>query len=261
LAGKRAFQKPTSAETMSAILNEDPPGVPRLAASPLALQSVVHRCLEKNPEQRFQSASDLAFALEALSDPGSSPAMGLFRAMGLWGRAPGRRLEMTKPGDAALVTPSPDRSRYRYAKTAAAVIGFMVVIAAVVVAISVIQRSRAEAERKAAITDIERLVDTGRFVDVWRIAQPALMRWPNDPRLRQLRGATTMTVTIATDPPGAQRRVQGLGRCQRRLDPARHVAAEERSCAARHVALADHKERFRADRSQTRSRDAGGRRG
>ncbi|HYA98293.1 MAG TPA: hypothetical protein VEH49_09375, partial [Methylomirabilota bacterium] len=33
-----------------------------------ALQRVVHRCLEKNPEQRFQSASDLAFALEALSD-------------------------------------------------------------------------------------------------------------------------------------------------------------------------------------------------
>ena len=69
LTGKRAFQKPTSAETMSAILNEDPPGFSQLApTTPPALQRVVHRCLEKNPEQRFQSASDLAFALEELSD-------------------------------------------------------------------------------------------------------------------------------------------------------------------------------------------------
>jgi len=76
LAGKRAFQKPTSPETMTAILNEAPPGISQVAANiPLALQRVVHRCLEKNPEQRFQSASDLAFALEALSDSeGSSPS-------------------------------------------------------------------------------------------------------------------------------------------------------------------------------------------
>jgi serine/threonine protein kinase/Tol biopolymer transport system component len=77
LTGKRAFQKPTSAETMSAILNEDPSGISQIAPnlSP-ALTRVVHRCLEKNPEQRFQSASDLAFALEALSDSGSSSALG-----------------------------------------------------------------------------------------------------------------------------------------------------------------------------------------
>ena len=44
-------------------------------ATPPGLQRVVHRCLEKNPEQRFQSASDLAFALEALSESGSVPAI------------------------------------------------------------------------------------------------------------------------------------------------------------------------------------------
>lgn len=54
---------------MSAVLNEDPPAISQLAPmSPPALQRVVHRCLEKNAEQRFQSASDLAFALDALSD-------------------------------------------------------------------------------------------------------------------------------------------------------------------------------------------------
>ena len=73
LAGKRAFERSTSADTMSAILNEDPVAISQLGqpTSP-GLQRVVHRCLEKHPEQRFQSASDLAFALEALSDTGSS---------------------------------------------------------------------------------------------------------------------------------------------------------------------------------------------
>jgi serine/threonine protein kinase/Tol biopolymer transport system component len=69
LAGKRAFEKPTSPETMTAILNDDPPGISQVTTNvPPALQRVVHRCLEKNREQRFQSASDLAFALDALSE-------------------------------------------------------------------------------------------------------------------------------------------------------------------------------------------------
>jgi eukaryotic-like serine/threonine-protein kinase len=76
LTGKRAFHRSTSAETMTAILNDDPPAISQTAAKiPPALQRVVHRCLEKNPEQRFHSASDLAFALEALSDSGSAPAI------------------------------------------------------------------------------------------------------------------------------------------------------------------------------------------
>jgi serine/threonine protein kinase len=76
LAGKRAFQHSTSAETMTAILREDPPSVSQIAHNvPPGLQRVVHRCLEKNPERRFQSASDLAFALEALSDSGISSSV------------------------------------------------------------------------------------------------------------------------------------------------------------------------------------------
>jgi serine/threonine protein kinase/WD40 repeat protein len=88
LAGKRAFQRSTSAETMTAILNDEPPSISQIVqAAPPGLQRVVHRCLEKNPEQRFQSASDLAFALEALSDSGSAPAAALpqgSRSRWLW---------------------------------------------------------------------------------------------------------------------------------------------------------------------------------
>ena len=71
LSGTRAFRKPTSAETMTAILHEDPPVISQIApGTPPALLKIVHRCLEKTPEQRFHSSSDLAFALEALSDSG-----------------------------------------------------------------------------------------------------------------------------------------------------------------------------------------------
>src|SRR3989454_155521 len=68
LSGRRAFHGESAAETMSAILKEDPPDLSETNhnVSP-ALERLVNHCLEKNPEERFHSASDLAFALEALS--------------------------------------------------------------------------------------------------------------------------------------------------------------------------------------------------
>jgi Tol biopolymer transport system component len=68
LTGKRAFKRQTSAETMTAILREEPPALDDTGwQGPLALQRILVRCLEKNVERRFQSASDLAFAIESLS--------------------------------------------------------------------------------------------------------------------------------------------------------------------------------------------------
>src|SRR6266536_2271820 len=68
LSGKRAFRGDSMAETMSAILREDPPDLSESnkTVSP-ALERVVRHCLEKNPEERFHSARDLAFAIESLS--------------------------------------------------------------------------------------------------------------------------------------------------------------------------------------------------
>lgn len=69
ITGRRAFKAPTSPETLTAILHDEPPPITDFAPStPLALQRVVERGLEKDPEQRFQSASDLAFALEAIPE-------------------------------------------------------------------------------------------------------------------------------------------------------------------------------------------------
>ena len=75
-SGKRAFERPTPAEKMAAILNEEPSAISQIEGSTTPeLLRVVRRCLEKHPEQRFQSAADLAFALEALQVSGSGPAI------------------------------------------------------------------------------------------------------------------------------------------------------------------------------------------
>ena len=73
ITGRRAFQHETMAETMSAILKEEPDELTQSNPniSP-ALDRIVRRCLEKKPERRFQSTSDLGFALEALSISSSS---------------------------------------------------------------------------------------------------------------------------------------------------------------------------------------------
>ncbi len=85
LAGRRAFQHGTTAETMTAILNDDPPELAgaQSQVSP-ALDRIVRHSLEKNPAERFQSARDMSFALEALSGSQTSampvPAVGRARS-------------------------------------------------------------------------------------------------------------------------------------------------------------------------------------
>jgi Tol biopolymer transport system component len=76
LSGRRAFKRDTAADTMSAILNEDPPELASTAQhiSP-AVDRVVRRCLEKQPAERFQSSRDLAFALEAVTTSGLHTAL------------------------------------------------------------------------------------------------------------------------------------------------------------------------------------------
>jgi hypothetical protein len=72
LSGKRAFTGGSTADVMSAILNQDPAEIAteKIAVSP-GVDHIVRRCLEKSPQQRFQSAGDLAFALHELSGGGS----------------------------------------------------------------------------------------------------------------------------------------------------------------------------------------------
>jgi Tol biopolymer transport system component len=78
LSGQRPFGRASAIETLSAIISEDPPDIPPGPGdSPAALERIARHCLEKPPDLRFQSARDVAFALEGVSTRSGTPALGL----------------------------------------------------------------------------------------------------------------------------------------------------------------------------------------
>jgi hypothetical protein len=82
LTGRQAFGRETATESMTAILKEDPPEIAATGSSVSpVLQRIVQHCLEKRPGERFQSARDIAFALQALSGSGitAAPAFAVAR--------------------------------------------------------------------------------------------------------------------------------------------------------------------------------------
>ena len=88
LTGSRAFARETAAETMTAILKEEPREPSSIGADAAALVPVLRHCLEKKPEKRFQSARDLAFALETATGTTGSAAVAVAsevpRSAGAW---------------------------------------------------------------------------------------------------------------------------------------------------------------------------------
>ncbi|MFN0119843.1 MAG: protein kinase domain-containing protein [Blastocatellia bacterium] len=95
VTGERPFRGGTAVETLNAILNTPPPALPEaLRAQAPALERIIHRCLEKEAARRFQTASDLGFALESLAFSGDTAATRLLPATPQpatrrWLRAPG----------------------------------------------------------------------------------------------------------------------------------------------------------------------------
>ena len=176
LTGASPFRRRSSVDTMHAILYDTPPPLPdSVGEGADHLQHVIGKCLAKTPGGRYQAMRDVAADL----------------------RTARRRLESAELR-AVEGPPAIDR-RMRIA--AAVAVGIALVIAGSIW--SSARRTRSEAARAAAIAQVKQLVDTGRFVDVWRVARSALERWPDDLQLEQMLRSTSQTVTLATDPPGA----------------------------------------------------------
>ena len=73
--GRRLFSGTSAVETMNAVLKEDPPEISTFRSVPPEFERILRHCLEKSPEQRFQSAHDIVFALQSLGQ-GSSARLG-----------------------------------------------------------------------------------------------------------------------------------------------------------------------------------------
>jgi dienelactone hydrolase/predicted Ser/Thr protein kinase len=143
------------------------------AEVPPMFARIVSRCLEKEPARRYDSAIEIQGELGSVS------------------------------GIAAAAVPADTRTRFRTPRVLAAAVA-LVLTTAGLAAWMFSRRAQAEREHAATVTEVEKLVDAGRFVDVWRAAGAGLRRWPHDTRLQGAMHASTDVVSIATDPAGAE---------------------------------------------------------
>ena len=129
LSGQRAFRRDTAPETLTAILKEEPTDLSQINGNVNpSLEKIVRRCLEKQPARRFQTASDLGFALEALSTPSGSQLPSMSAAI--------------KPGPPARLFPS---SRLAWIVAAVLFVGLLATL------LFAIARSRQPARASAPI--------------------------------------------------------------------------------------------------------------
>ncbi|MGI8785865.1 MAG: protein kinase domain-containing protein [Acidobacteriota bacterium] len=173
LTGARPFAGDSHRSMLRAVLQDQPRTLHDVRSDvPPEVERIVARCLEKEPANRYSSAVEIHRDLGNLALSGSTAS------------------------ERSLVT----RRHFRIAGAAALV----VLTIAVLGVWTFVRRAQAETERKAAVAEVEHLVDVGRFVEVWRVVKAAAYRWPDDPQFAQALRATTDIVTIATDPPGAE---------------------------------------------------------
>jgi formylglycine-generating enzyme required for sulfatase activity/dienelactone hydrolase len=181
LSGQRAFKGATAADTLSAILKEDPPPLRdlRQAVSP-GIQQIVDRCLEKRPEDRFSSAHDLSLALEAVST----------------GSATGRRqAAVPGTGTAAAVMGGVRRLASPFVRLWPSVrakrwlwlAGGLAVLAALVVASGAIVRQRRVSwARNQALPELMRLAEARDYWPAFLLARKIEVIVPGDPTVQKL---------------------------------------------------------------------------
>ena len=179
LSGRQAFAGPSQADTMSAILKDDPAPLPADLGIPADLDALVARCLEKSPSDRFPSARDLGAALQSILD------------------------EDARASSAAV--PRARRRRIMYGAAAVAL------ILASLAAWSWQRASSARVARQQLLPEIERLAAdipwTGEGPNGWTayaLAIKAERSIPGDPMLDRLWEAISSPVDLRTDPPGAR---------------------------------------------------------
>ena len=182
--GRRAFERPTAVATLAAILGANPEPVsslnPQLSAE---LSRLIHRLLEKAPDQRLEATRDIATILR-------TPTQEL---------EPTRRMESTAGRDAVGAAPSPRRRPLWPVAAGLAVIGALSWLLVSWLETS----SRSTWAREEAMPQLRQLLEGEEFTDAWLLAGEVEQVLPGDAEVQELRAQAQELLTASTDPPGA----------------------------------------------------------
>ena len=184
LSGTRPFAGESTLDTATAILRDDPLSLGELRRDvPSGLQSILDRCLEKDPENRYASGRELHDDLLALKRQLEAPAAGLGSLL----------------------------------KRPVVVVSMVLILALIGAGLArVLHRSsRVSWARKTALPEVERLYDAGDRDGAMRLLYEAAEIIPDDPYLVKYFSGITMPLTIDSDPPGATVSVKGYNHPER----------------------------------------------
>jgi dienelactone hydrolase len=178
--GERPFKGATNLSTISSVLRDNPQSVTDIKKSfPRALARIINRCLEKDPDRRYQSGGDLKNDFHKYIEAKTAAAPGITALL----RQPRVAVPLAVLVLAAIAT-----SAWWWQR-----------------------RAKTEWARQVALPEVQRLIDarrwTGEGLESWQafqLAREAAHYIPDDPLLKQLMGKLTAPTTIHSTPPGAR---------------------------------------------------------
>ncbi|MCG6927129.1 MAG: protein kinase [Acidobacteria bacterium] len=173
LCGRRPFQGESTATVLSAILRDSPPPPRSLRPdTPREAESIVQRCLSKEPERRYPSTQDLVEALRRCERG--------FRA--------GTALSVGRPAVAAVLI---------LLAAVGAVAGWLWLHDDIV-----------RWMERDALAEIGRLTETGELAEAYGLARGLKTKMPDDPEVQEMLDRITLPISIVTEPPGAEVQVR-----------------------------------------------------
>jgi eukaryotic-like serine/threonine-protein kinase len=200
LTGRRAFSRPTAPETLTAILNEDPPDVSESGKQvPAGLTRLLRRCLEKNPEERLQAARDLAFDLRSILSDSEIEKTSSSPRVEISPQAPADHIRGVEETAAARSPVRVGSSRRRRGLLFGAL---ALLVSLLIAAALLVPRARERARFQATLASLESAAAAGHLDEVSGLLQEKGLDLA-EPRLAGLAQKAGGTLSVTSEPPGA----------------------------------------------------------